>query len=186
MRPLDHIEQATRDFRNPWRDFSRARAEGAGDWPRHCYAPLAVAQAIADKRPGGARPGDGERLAALAAWRQQKLVYRLTDNVAYLDAGPEATPEAMPAWCVYVPTATRRWRSLALGVYLYNDVDRVRVLLDLDMTLIPAFGSNGDRIASYLCDPTTQYPRLPYPRATRTKDGYRLFPARSFTIIEVT
>lgn len=114
-RPILHLQNATRDYPQAWRQYASfiARRREFGDWPSWCYCPMAAAYAVVsgggDNRVPVDRGTDISRLAALAAWRATQGIYRfdptlLSELLETPVSGdlPVEHLHRLPEWCVYV------------------------------------------------------------------------------------
>ena len=169
-RPRDHLAAAGRMYPRAWSDIEHmridARGQSVADWPAWCYIPIAGAQAavandvgLPVKLLGSLYPQrivDAARLAALAAWRMTRGIYRF--DPALYDAVLRDTPInsdiphdvlfRMPEWCVYIETPGLMLGSdQAHGVFAHLEHDmrtsraELRLVFDVDaeggMLLIP-------------------------------------------------
>lgn len=150
-RPLNQLRKITARYPNAWKlaaDMRQRKGSDLPDWPDWCYLPIAAAYAIVSG--GGAlRPEQGPdigRVAALAAWRVTKGIYRFdadlfdalwaTPLTGHL---PDDLLERLPEWCCYVETPGRKWINEPLhGFYVHLESDanngrrELRLLLDLE------------------------------------------------------
>lgn len=162
LRPLAWLRRYSERYPGAWKAAAKMRSDRGKDlpyWPDWCYLPVSVGFALASAR--GADLGEQARragiLAALAAWRMTKGIYRYDPDV--LDAvwktpvGEKIPTEvlfSLPEWCCYVETpgktlplgATGKPRDLSgFFVHLEHDVlsaaqgverRELRFVLDLD------------------------------------------------------
>lgn len=157
-RPLEHLHDLSTRYPGAWRDFEQMRADrgtSLPDWPEWCYVPLAGAYAVVsgggDNRVAPERGADIGRLAALAAWRMTKGVYRFDEDILAELWGTPLTGELpselllrLPEWCVYIETGGREVMGAALhGFYAHLESDandgrrELRLLLDYEAGLLP-------------------------------------------------
>lgn len=157
-RPLAHLHDLTTRYPGAWSQLSGMRERrGAGlpDWPDWCYVPVAGAYAVisggGENRVTLDQGVDVGRLAALAAWRMTKGVYRFdADIMAALWETPLTgdLPSdlllRLPEWCVYVEVSGREVMGVPLhGFYAHLEHDasdghrELRLLLDYEAGLSP-------------------------------------------------
>ena len=119
-RPQLHLSRISGQFPKFWKRYEELRAERKrlGDWPAWCYCPAAGAYAIVS---GGRQLSIREmplvpELAAVAAWRPTKGVYRFDPDLfeALTDtpidgAIPSDVLHRLPEWCVYIETRRAGW-----------------------------------------------------------------------------
>lgn len=133
------------------------RGERLPVWPEWCYLPLAGANAVVSG--GGDRLGaddlakvlDVSALAALAAWRMTKGLYRFDPDILGTLWDTPLTGDLptdlllrLAEWCVYVQTQGRAVMDKTLhGFYAHLEADpqggrrELRLLLDYDAGLSP-------------------------------------------------
>ena len=160
-RPMNHLRVYGKRYRGAWKQFERfvadRGAEDFTDWPDWCYCPMAAAHAIVT---GGQRHCSPEQaadvgpLAALAAWRMTRTIYRY-DQVLYeslLATEHQRLPvEALyrlPEWCVYIETPGFNLGGDTIeGFFAHLEWDantgrhEFRFVLDLDSTAGPTLVS---------------------------------------------
>ncbi len=147
-RPLDHLRAASCRWPMAWRQYGlilAGRGQDVPDWPDWCYCPMAAAHAIIS---GGVDApyldSTISALAALAAWRMSKTVYRFDQDLyAALETTrmsriPREILYRLPQWCVYIES--QGWLAKTAGMagffcHLEWDVKHerpeLRLLLDL-------------------------------------------------------
>lgn len=161
-RPLVALSKAAADYPGAWRLYDGFRAERGRkvpDWPGWCFAPLAVAYAVASQGHSRARALTAEgmraaedvaRIGALAAWRPTQGIYRFAPEVfAALAATslegdlPADVLYTLPEWCVYVEAQDMSLDGEPIWgwwAHLENDANtgvvELRLLLDLDSGLL--------------------------------------------------
>ena len=160
LRPLQHLHDLNTRYPGVWKDFEGMRERrdvGLPEWPEWCYVPMAGAYAVVsgggEKRIGPgelSRVQDVASLAALAAWRMTKGVYRFdADILAALWDTPltgELPSELLlrlPEWCVYVEAPRTVMGAPLYGFYAHVEQDandgrrELRLLLDYEDGLSP-------------------------------------------------
>ncbi len=136
--PLVLLREYSRDLPRAWRQLADMRERRGKDlpwWPDWCYVPIAGAIAVVTE--GAPLPlGPAEKakmlahppaiVAALAAWRMTKGIYRfdptLLEEVANmpLDGNlPAQVFLSLPEWCVYIETPGLVFRAVR------HDISRV-------------------------------------------------------------
>jgi len=181
-----HLQRLASLFPKFWRKFDELRAmRGAGlpEWPTWCYCPVAGAYAIVSG--GGENHVPFERahlvteLAALAAWRPTKGIYRFDEELA---AALLETPVSgdlprevlfrLPEWCVYVETPWLAPETHGFFVHLEWDAGdgraELRMLLDQDQRLLPIIlhlvdGTLEDAIRAFEAEAASQWAKAGSP-----------------------
>jgi len=159
IRPQEHLQVAGKLYPNAWKQVDMFRASKGvdlPDWPDWCFAPMAVAYAIAsgggDNRLGLSEVSDVARLSALAAWRVTQGIYRfdpdIYSSVVTTEIGqvPVDVLYRLPEWCVYIETPDGEWMgSEMFGFFAHLEWDantngaqkELRLLIDSEGGLIP-------------------------------------------------
>lgn len=128
---------------------------GTPDWAEWCYAPIAAPLAFLFEtgRQDAVRQGRAAVLAALAAWRATKGIYRFDPAVfeelwesPVRGAIPGEVLRTMPEWCCYVETPGKKFLGenlLGFFVHLEEDVKtgrmELRFALNSDSAINPLF-----------------------------------------------
>ncbi len=140
--PLQLLRQYSQDFPQAWRQIARLRTDRGKDlpwWPEWCYCPIAGSIAVITE--GAPHMGIIEIkkltahppavMAALAAWRVTKGVYRfdpiLLEEISKMELEGDLPAEifySLPEWCIYVETPG--------FMYVNNEVSGVFVSLEYD------------------------------------------------------
>lgn len=157
--PAMHLSRIAGKFPKFWKSVEAFRANRAylGGWPAWCYCPVAGAYAIvsggSSARLSMSQAMFVPELAAVAAWRPTKGVYRfdpdLFDAIADTPITGDLPVEVLhrlPEWCVYVETRGRMTfssNSPIHGFFAHLEYDandrrsELRVLLDCGEYLLP-------------------------------------------------
>lgn len=156
MRPVNHLNTASKLYPNAWEqvDIFRAdRGRGLPDWPQWCFLPMAAWYAIVSE--GGQMPlnrvPDVGRLAALGTWRYSQGIYRFDPDIfsALYDTVPMGEIPVdvlfrLPEWSVYIETHGTRFAGDKLhGFFVHLEFDvitqrpELRLLLDTEQQLMP-------------------------------------------------
>jgi hypothetical protein len=198
-RPLAHLREYAILFPNAWRDIEAMRAARGKDlppWPAWCYAPIAASIAVVTRgmlvpemhrvsreamraAAGGdwapldawaARMQAAAVVAALAAWRMGKGVYRLDPDLGVALARtpvegdlPADVLLRLPEWGLYVelppPVAAAVPTPSPLhGFYAHGEYDghagspvrELRLVLDTEAGLVPVAVILGGTLAAGL------------------------------------
>lgn len=158
LRPLAHLHDLSTRYPGAWKGFEQMRAnrgQGLPNWPDWCYVPFAGAYAVVsgggDSRVAPEKGMDIARLAALAAWRMTKGVYRFDHDIfealwrtPLTGDLPSELLLRLPEWCVYIETQGRSVMGSPLhGFYAHLEHDandnrrELRLLLDYEAGLSP-------------------------------------------------
>ncbi len=152
-----YLAEYGRRYPAAWRMFDIFRADRGKDlpnWPDWCYCPMAAAHAIViDGFPTPDRLGDIGILAALAAWRPTKGIYRYDPdlfaalrNTTLEGDLPAGVLYHLPEWCVYIeaPAGACSWGDWPiLGWFAHLEWDaavrrtELRLVVDTEARLIP-------------------------------------------------
>lgn len=132
--PLSLLRRYSQEFPHAWRELARMRERRGKDlpwWPDWCYVPIAGAIAVITE--GAPLPFGPEEfakmtlfppavMAALAAWRQTKGIYRFDPTLVAEIAGmpldgtlPAQVFYSLPEWCIYVETPGMALHTLQPG-----------------------------------------------------------------------
>lgn len=160
MTPIEHLAAFGKKFPDAWRrydEFRAARGKDLPDWPAWCWCPMAAAYGVVS---GGRdipawdseRIDDVGRIAALAAWRTTKGIYRF-DRTLYDDLLrtpvegdiPCEVLRRLPEWCVYLETPGLTWGALPIrGCFAHLEWDpaaggreELRLVFDHGDILVP-------------------------------------------------
>ncbi len=157
-RPMQHLAALGRLYPGAWKQIERFRADrgrGLPDWPAWCYCPLAGAYAVVSGGGDNRVPVDHAhhvgQVAALAAWRATKGIYRydpeLLDalwNTPVTGDLPAEVLHRLPEWCVYLELGGRESLLGPLaGAYAHLEHDagdgrqELRLVLDAGGALLP-------------------------------------------------
>ena len=158
-RPVRHLSAYSERYPQAWHhleDMRSSRGQALPHWEAWCFVPLAAAYAIVsgggDDRVPLERAGDVSALAALAAWRMTKGIYRFDPDIAaelwrtpVTGDVPAGVLTRLPEWCVYLETPGRTVMDTPLhGFFAHLESDpsggrrELRLLLDADTGLSPA------------------------------------------------
>lgn len=120
--PMLLLRKYSQAFPRAWRQIAEMREQRGKSlpwWPDWCYAPIAASLAVITEGAPRIGPAEIERMkeyfpavmAALAAWRITKGVYRFDDTLRQEIAGmplegdlPAEIFYSLPEWCIYVET----------------------------------------------------------------------------------
>ena len=159
MRPVEHLNAASKLYPDAWRRvdmFRTSKGADLPDWPNWCFLPFAAWYAIVSG--GGnlplARAGDVAKLAAVGAWRYTQGIYRFNDDVYQslitTDFDREMPIEVLyrlKEWCVYIEVPGSD-EMLGFFAHLEHDIntgkDELRLLIDSADALIPIILHMGD------------------------------------------
>ncbi|MDQ2077429.1 hypothetical protein [Marinimicrobium sp. ABcell2] len=155
-RPVDHLNELSRDRPGAWANvdmFRADRGKGLPQWPDWCFMPMAAWLAIAS---GGQTPGlndlfNASRLAAIGAWRYSQGIYRFDEDAlqAIADTVPSGEMPSevlyrLPEWSVYIETPGLQYLGEDLhGFWAHLEWDvnterhELRLLLDTQTFLVP-------------------------------------------------
>lgn len=157
-RPVRHLSAYSERYPQAWQyleDMRSRRGQELPDWAAWCFVPLAGAYAIVsgggDNRVPLERAGDVSALAALAAWRMTKGIYRFDPDIMaelwrtpITGDVPSEVLTRLPEWCVYIETPGRAVMDTPLhGFFAHRESDpsggrqELRLLLDDDAGLSP-------------------------------------------------
>jgi hypothetical protein len=148
LNPEVYLSRITQQYPKFWRDFEMLIAKRGRElpkWPDWCYCPMAGAYAVVsrgEQLPLEQAPAVAA-MAALAAWRRTKGIYRFDDTL--LDE-IWATPvrgdlpieilHRLPEWCVYIDLANQGRPMAGFFAHLEWDVgkerEELRLLIDED------------------------------------------------------
>lgn len=146
-----HLRLLERDYPRVWEHYDMFIGSKGDDdldvWPDWCLCPMAAAAAIVSSGGEMRREvvQDVARVAALAAWRMTKTVYRF-DPAFYIqlietkiNKVPVEMLYRLPQWCVYVETPWIEIPGMQLaGFYAHLEHDvktfrtELRLLLDVE------------------------------------------------------
>jgi len=115
-RPLQILTSFSTRYPKFWKQYRRfleGRGRNLPNWPEWCYCPVAAAYAIisggGNNRCTLEQSADVGIMAALAAWRVTKGIYRFDESLmeSLLDTPlggklPHEILYRMPEWCVYI------------------------------------------------------------------------------------
>jgi hypothetical protein len=154
-----YLTEYNRRYPAAWRQYDEFRAGRGKDlprWPEWCYCPMAAAYAIAigeDRVHSSGQLRDIGILAALAAWRLTKGIYRYDPDMfaALRDTTLEGDLPAgilyhLPEWCVYIEAPANAcswgdWPILGWFAHLEWDAEKgrpeLRFVIDTQDRLIP-------------------------------------------------
>ena len=162
-RPMLHLTRLSGRYPKFWRSYEDMRRDRVrlGDWPAWCYCPVAGAYAIVsggkDTPLSPAQQCEIPELAAVAAWRPTKGIYRFDPDLwrALIDtpiAGelPVDVLQRLPEWCVYleavdaIPGASKLTDGrpvFGFFAHLEHDANdgraELRILIDAGEGLVP-------------------------------------------------
>lgn len=144
MKHLADIGNRYPDAWNRYEDFRADRGRHLPEWPAWCYCPVAGAYSIISG--GGSnqvpleRIQDCGRLAAMAAWRVGKGIYRLHPNLFQsvwetpVGRIPIDILYQLPEWCLYIELPEGDGSLFGFFVHLEHDRkeghNELRLLLD--------------------------------------------------------
>lgn len=167
--PLRLLREYSQALPCAWRQLAQMR-EGRGKdlpwWPDWCYVPIAGAvSVVTEGAPLPFGPAEAAKMiahppavvAALAAWRMTKGIYRfdpiLRKEVANMPldgALPAQVFLSLPEWCIYVETpgmafpAIRRDMSRVDGFFVHLEHDTTHVRTELRFVfLLPDAAAHG-------------------------------------------
>ncbi len=154
--PLKKIKKIAQTYRKCWdaiEDLHFGKAQSEFVWEDLCYIPISSTLTITDPAESGAQGplNDATIMAALAAWRQDKRIYRFPKELeAVLFAQSEWTDvpvqvlNDLPATCLYIetlgPAHDRKQRMQGFFVHLDSKpeyLDLCLTILHKDLTVHP-------------------------------------------------
>lgn len=157
-RPLRHLSAYSERYPQAWQyleDMRSRKGRELPHWEAWCFVPLAAAYAVVsgggDNRVPLERAGDVSALAALAAWRTTKGIYRFDPDIMaelwrtpVTGDIPAEVLTRLPEWCVYLETPGRAVMDTPLhGFFAHLESDpgggrrELRLLLDAAAGLSP-------------------------------------------------
>lgn len=158
MRPLEHLNAASKLYPDVWQQvnkFRLSKGKDLPDWPNWCFLPMAATFAIVSG--GGNMPfnqvGDVARLAALIAWRYTQGVYRFEPSVYQSISNTIAKGDIpvevlfrLPEWGLYIETP--ELDEYGFFAHLEHDINtgraELRLLIDSEDALYPIILHLGD------------------------------------------
>ena len=158
MRPLEHLNTASKIFPSAWKQVE-SMLEGKGKdlpvWPEWCFLPMAAWYAIVsgggDNRLGIDEIRNVGQLAAIGTWRYSQGIYRFDPDLLAALAKTELEGDIpadvvmrLPEWSIYIETSGMKWSGSELyGFWAHLESDandgrvELRLLLDMEESLIP-------------------------------------------------
>ena len=175
IRPLKHLQLATKLYPNAWRQVDEFRQSRGTDLPDWCFLPMSGFYAMVSADAGVDRlplelVGDVARLSALGTWRVTQGIYQFDPDLAkaliaspLVGAIPVKILMQLPEWCLYIETPDYCFNGKPLyGFFVHMEFDtntrrtELRFLMDSDAGLNPYVLHVGNWTITEAVDRSTQ------------------------------